>query len=143
MDFSAHRVLWERRQAELWERIFQLAQDVAGLADTFEATAGGSVIKQELVKSSMNIGKYLVRATAANTQKEFLQNIEEARMQAVEADYWLRIAYVVEQKEAVQHDVTSAISQITGVIELLKKMAEHVENAHDVSEHRQSAKVSL
>ncbi len=143
MDSSAHRALWERRQAELWERIFQLAQDVTPLADSFEDTAGARVIKEELIKSSMNIGKYLVRATSANAERDFLHNIEESRMQAIEADYWLRLVYVVEQRDAVQQGVSTIIAQLAGIIDLLKKMTEHLEHWHDAKQHVERAKVSL
>lgn len=143
MDSSAHRQLWERRQAELWERIFQMAQDVTSLVGSFDDTPGVVVMKQELLKSSMNIGKYLVRGTAAVSERAFVQNIEESRMQAIEADYWLRLAYVVQQQESLQRDISNAITQIATIIELLKKMAHHLEHQHDAKEHVSRTKVSL
>lgn len=143
MDSAAHRALWERRQAELWERIFQLAQDIAVLADSFEETAGGRVMKEELIKSSMNIGKFLVRATSANAEQTFIENIEESRMQAIEADYWLRLIYVVDQRSSVQQSVTNVITQLAGIIDLLKKMEDHVEHWHDSPQHVQRTKVTL
>lgn len=143
MDSAAHRALWERRQAELWERIFQLAQDIAVLADSFEESAGGRVMKEELIKSSMNIGKFLVRATSANAEHTFIENIEESRMQAIEADYWLRLIYVVDQRSSMQQGVTNVITQLAGIIDLLKKMEDHVEHWHDTKTHTERTKVSL
>ncbi len=143
MDSSEHRALWERRQAELWERIYQLAQDVAQVSDALHDTTGGSVIKQELVRSTMNIGKYLVRATASDSQQEFTRDVEEARMQAIEADYWLRIAYIVGQQEEVQRDVSNIIAQLSSVIELLKTMTSHVARQHDAKAHMKGPRVAL
>ena len=143
MDTSEHRALWERRQAELWERIFQLAQDVVQVADSFHEESGGAVIKKELVISSMNIGKYLVRATASDSEKEFMYNVEEARMQAIEADYWLRLAYIIGQKEEVQRDVSNIIAQLAAVIEMLQKMTHHLESKHDATSHMRGPKVAL
>lgn len=143
MDSADHRALWERRQAELWERIYQLAQDVAHVSEVLHETTGGLVIKQELVRSTMNIGKYLVRATASDSEKEFTKDIEEARMQAIEADYWLRLAYIVGQQEEVQRDVSNIIAQLSAIIEMLKKMTSHLVREHDASAHMRGPKVAL
>lgn len=143
MDAEGHRALWERRQAELWERIFQLAQDVASLADRFQESAGGAVMKEELLKSAMNIGKYLVRATAADSERHFIKHIGEAKMQAIEADYWLRIMYVVQPHEEVQRDISNVITQIASIVELLAKLVGHLETQHDASEHMAGPKITL
>jgi hypothetical protein len=45
MDPSDQHISWEHRQAELWDRIFQVTQDVVTLADSMSDDAGGSVIK--------------------------------------------------------------------------------------------------
>ncbi len=143
MDAEGHRALWERRQAELWERIFQLVQDVAVLIDSFADRSGGSVMKEALMRSSMSIGKHLVRATAADHEKDFVMHIEEAKMQAVEADYWLRIMYVVQPHEESQRDISNVIAQIASIVDLLTKMSGHLEKQHDASEHMAGPKVSL
>lgn len=143
MDPSEHRALWERRQVELWERIFQVTQDVVHLSDTIEETSGGSVLKQSLVVAAMNVGKFLVRATATEQEAEFRKNVEEARMQAIESDYWLRLAYIVQQHEGVQRDVSNIITQYASIIDLLKKMETHVDHAHDADAHTARQRVSL
>ncbi len=33
--------MWERRQAELWDRIFQVTQDVVTLAETLPGISAG------------------------------------------------------------------------------------------------------
>lgn len=143
MDPSEHRALWERRQAELWDRIFQVTQDVVHVADTIERDAGGTVLQGGLVTAAMNVGKFLVRATASDAEGEFRKNVEEARLQAIEADYWLRLAYIVQQHEGVQRDVSNIITQYASIIDLLQKMLQHVERAHDPSRHMERPKVAL
>lgn len=143
MDASAHRALWERRQAELWDRIFQVTQDVVHLADLLEETSGGIVLKQGLVNAAMNVGKFLVRATAFDSEIEFRKNVEESRMQAIEADYWLRLAYIVQEHEGVQRDVSNIITQYASIIDLLKKIETHVDHNHDADAHAARQKVSL
>lgn len=143
MDPSEHRALWERRQAELWDRIFQVTQDVVHLADTIEKTSGGAVLQQGVLIAAMNVGKFLVRATATESESEFRSNIIESRMQAIETDYWLRLAYIVQQHEGIQRDVSNVITQYAAIIDLLKKMESHVDHAHDSDAHATRQKVSL
>ncbi len=143
MDPSEHRAVWERRQAELWDRIFQVTQDVVHIADTMEETSGGVVLKQGLLNAAMSVGKFLVRATASDSETHFRTNVEESRMQAIEADYWLRLAYIVQQHEGVQRDVSNVITQYASIIDLLKKMETHVDRTHDVTELAPRQKVSL
>lgn len=143
MDPSEHRALWERRQAELWDRIFQVTQDVVHLADTIEKDSGGVVLQEGLLHAAMNVGKFLVRATASESEVDFRKNVEESRMQAIEADYWLRLAYIVQQHEGVQRDVSNIITQYSAIIDLLKKMETHVDRTHDIAELASRQKVSL
>lgn len=143
MDPSEHRAIWERRQAELWDRIFQVTQDVVHLADTIDESSGGFVLKQGLVGAAMNVGKFLVRATASDSEIHFRTNVEESRMQAIEADYWLRLAYIVQEHEGVQRDVSNIITQYSSIIDVLKKMEIHVDRTHNVAELAPRQKVSL
>lgn len=140
---NGHTAVWEHRRAELWDRIFQVTQDVVTLAETLQETAGTRVVQAELIKAAMDVGKYLARATAAEEETHFQKNIEEARLKAIEADYWLRLAYIVQQREEVQRDLSSIITQYVGIIELLHKMSRHVRSAHDVTAHTRSPKVNL
>ena len=136
--------LWERRQAELWDRIFQVTQDVVVLADSFEDTSGGVILKQEMVKAAMQVGSHLVRATASDDRPGFYDHLHEAKMKAVETDYWLRLAYVLQQREDVQKDLSSIITQYGAVIELLQKMMRHMRDEKDaVSRHVKGPRVSL
>lgn len=140
-----HSVLWERRQAELWDRIFQVTQDVVGLAETIEDTVGGEVLKESLAKSAMSVGSQLVRATASDDKAGFVHHLTEAKMQAVEADYWLRLAYILQQQDEVQRDLSSIITQYAAVIDLLQKMIRHVQGEKDAvvrSTHMRGPKVS-
>ena len=140
---SGHNTVWEHRRAELWDRIFQVTQDVVILAETLQETPGTQTVREELTKSAMSVGKYLARATAAEREGAFRSNIEEARMAAIESDYWLRLAYIVQQREEVQRDLSSIITQYVGIIELLHKMGQHVRDAHDVGAHTRGPKVNL
>jgi four helix bundle protein len=143
MDTNQHNVVWEHRQAELWDRIFQVTQDVVVLADSMDSDAGGSVIKDQMVKSAMDVGKYLVRATAAEVAKDFEKNIAESRMKAIETDYWLRLAYIIQQREDVQRDLSSIINQYSGIIDLLHKMMRHVHEKQDFSRHSRGPKINF
>lgn len=140
---SGHNVVWEHRRAELWDRIFQVTQDVVTLAETLQETPGTTVVREELVKAAMDVGKFLARATAAEQERDFQQNTEEARLKAIEADYWLRLAYIVQQREEVQRDLSSIITQYVGIIDLLHKMSRHVNTAHDLDAHNRGPKVNL
>lgn len=143
MSEQNHNAVWEHRQAELWDRIFQATQDVVVLADTLEDSAGGNVMREEMVKSAMDVGKYLVRATAADGEDDFEKYVIESRMKAIETDYWMRLAYIVQQREDVQRDLSSIITQYSGIIDLLHKMARHVHRKHDFSQHTRGPKVNL
>jgi four helix bundle protein len=139
-----HQILWERRQAELWERLFQVTQDVIALAETMENGAGTAVVKQEMIKSAVSIGKELVRATAADDRRDFAEAVHEAKLKAVETDYWLRLIYMLQQREHVQHDLSSIISQYAAIIDLLQKMVRHARDERDiVSRHVKGPKVVL
>jgi len=57
-------VVWERQQPELWDRIFQVTQDVVTLAESLEDSIGQNVVRTELVKSAMGVGaqsQFLIR----------------------------------------------------------------------------------
>lgn len=137
-------IVWERRQAELWDRIFQVTQDVVSLADSFDNGTGASVLKEEMVKSAMGVGSNLVRATASEDGTTFYTHLTEAKMKAIETDYWLRLAYVLQQREDVQKDLSSIISQYSAVIDLLAKMMRHVHDERGaVVKHHRGPKVSL
>jgi four helix bundle protein len=143
MDNTDHNVVWEHRQAELWDRIFQVTQDVVTLADTMGDTVGESIMKEQMVKSAMAVGRHLVRATASDAPRDFNRYVTESRLQAIETDYWLRLAYIVQQREEVQRDLSSIITQYTGIIDLLQKMVRHVQENRDAVQHTRGPKISL
>lgn len=113
---------WEQKQAELWERVFQVTQDVVSLAEIAGHGLGADICKQEMVKSAMNVGRHLVRANAANTPATFSAALEEARLCAIETDYWLRLLYLLQQQEEVQRDLSSIINQYSAIVELLTRL---------------------
>jgi four helix bundle protein len=138
-----HALSWERQQAELWDRIFQVTNDVVVLADGLEGTSGSAVVQREMVQSAMAVGVHLVRANAADTALAFREHLHDARMQAVETDYWLRMAYVLQQGEEVQRDLTSVISQYTAIVDLLQKFLRHARMEKDVvAKHGKGPKVT-
>lgn len=129
---SQHDITWERRQAELWDRIFQVTQDVVTLADSMDDSTGGSVVKSEMVKAAMAIGTQLVRANAADDSTTFHRYVQEARLKAIETDYWLRLAYILQQREDVQRDLSSIITQYTAIVDLLQKFVRHTRTEKNV-----------
>lgn len=114
---------FEQRQAELWERVFQAIQDVVSLVDGAGEGGGLTVCKSEMVKAAMNVGRHLVRGSAANEARVFEQALEEARLSAVETDYWLRLFYLLQQDEEVQRDLSSVINQYSSIVELLARLS--------------------
>lgn len=117
---------WEQKQAELWERVFQVTQDVVALAETVPDSVGGTVCKTEMVKSAMNVGRQLVRANAADTKAQFQAALEEAKLSAIETDYWLRLLYLLQQREEVQRDLSSIINQYSAIVEILQRLTKPV-----------------
>lgn len=113
---------WEHTQAELWERVFQVTQDVVALAETVPDSVGGAICATEMVKSSMNVGRQLVRASAADTKVAFAAALEEAKLSAIETDYWLRLLYLLQQREEVQRDLSSIINQYSAIVDLLQRL---------------------
>lgn len=132
MKSEEQHALWERRQAELWDRLFQVTSDVVTLADSLDNDTGGSVIRTEMVKVAMRVGAELVRANAADTGVEFRTSIEEAKLKAVETDYWLRMAYVIQQREDIQRDLSAIINQYAGIIDMLDRFIRHTKAEKNV-----------
>lgn len=118
-------VSWEQKQAELWERIFQATQDVVMLADVAGDASGVGICKTEMVKSAMSVGRHLVRGSASSSTSAFEKSLEEARLSAVETDYWLRLLYLLQQEEEVQRDLSSVINQYSAIVELLSRLSRH------------------
>lgn len=116
---------WEQKQAELWERLFQVTQDVVHVADSVGEGVGASLCKTEMVRAAMNVGRFMVRANAADQSQAFVKNIEEARLAAIECDYWLRLLYLVQQEDAVQRDVSGIINQYSAIVDLLARLTKH------------------
>ena len=143
MNPSDQHITWEHRQAELWDRIFQVTQDVVMLADTMNDDAGGTVVKSEMVKSAMAVGSHLVRANASESPEEFDESLREAKMRAVETDYWLRLAYVLQQRDDVQRDLSSIITQYTGIVDLLQRFIRHTRTEKNViSRHTKGPRIT-
>lgn len=140
---NEHSTAWEHRRTELWDRIFQVTQDVVTLAEQMTETPGTNVLRGQLVQAAMDVGKFLARATAAHGEGDFQRNIEESRLKAIESDYWLRLAYIVQQREEVQRDLSSIISQYGSIVDLLNKLGRHVHDAQDVGLHTRGPKVNL
>ena len=137
-------VVWERRQTELWDRIFQVTQDVVTLAKSLDDSLGEKIVQEQLVTSAMRVGADLVRANAADVAVEFEKYVKEARMQAIETDYWLRLIFVLQQRDDVQRDLSSVISQYATIITMLQKFLRHAHGeANVLAKHARRGKVSL
>lgn len=137
-----HATTWEHRQAELWDRIFQVTQDVVHLGESLDGESGG-IVKGELIKAAMSVGIELVRANAADEAHKFTHHLEEARLKAIETDYWLRMVYVLQQREDVQRDLSSIITQYSAIIELVRRFERHARFEKDViRRHTKGPRVS-
>jgi len=135
---------WERHQAELWDRVFQVTQDVVTLVEGLDDSVGLGYVRHELVKATMGVGAHLVRANASTQASSFDRNVGEARMKAIEADYWLRLIYVLQPDDKVHKDLSGVISQFSAIIRLLKEFRKHIDAESDaVSRHAHGPKVSL
>jgi four helix bundle protein len=134
---------WERRQAELWDRIFQVTQDVITLADSMESSTGETVVKTEMVRTAMAVGTELVRANASEEASVFQKHLQEAKMKAIETDYWLRLAYILQQREDVQRDLSSIITQYSAIVDLLQKFVRHTQHEKNViARHTRGPRIS-
>ena len=123
---SVQTHVWEHRQTELWDRIFQVTQDVVAISDQIADEHGGSVVKKNMVESSMQVGVELVRANAAEDEDQFHEHLQEARFRAIETDYWLRLAYTLQQQDDTQRDLSGVVTQYSAIIDLLHKLSDHV-----------------
>jgi four helix bundle protein len=129
---NERHVIWERRQTELWDRVFQVTQDIVTLAETIEGSAGITAVRDELVKTAMAVGAELVRANASDSAGDFEEHVKGARLKAVEADYWLRLIYVLRQEEDIQRDLSGVISQYSAIVTLLQKFVQHTQSEPSV-----------
>jgi four helix bundle protein len=123
---------WERRQAELWDRVFQATQDVAALADSMGKSVGEGIVREELVRAACQTGAELVRANAAHSKQVFLKYMEAARLKAIETDYWLRLGYLLQNHESLQRDVSNLLAQYSQLVEMLHSFIKHAEQEEDV-----------
>jgi len=144
MNEEEKHAVWERRQAEIWDRIFQVTSDVVAMAESLDQSVGQKILQEELVKTAMEVGAQLVRANASNSAGQFEEFVEEARMKAIETDYWLRLIYVLQQRDDVQRDLSSVITQYAAIITMLQKFMSHARSEPDViAKHARGPKVSL
>lgn len=140
---DTHNATWERRQAELWDRIFQVTQDVVTLADSMDDTVSYAVVRSEMVKSAMAVGTELVRANASDEPGVFHHHLQESRLRAIETDYWLRMAYILQQREDTQRDLSSIITQYSAIVDLLQKLLRHTRTEKNViARHTRGPRVS-
>lgn len=139
-----NQALWERRQAELWDRVFQVTQDVMSLVDALDDTKGYRVVGDELARSAGQVGAELVRANASDNARQFEEHIKEARWKAIEADYWLRLVHVLQQSDRVRRDLSSLITQYAAVINLLQQFRAHATTDRElIARHAKGPRVSL
>jgi four helix bundle protein len=144
MKTEEQHVVWERRQTEIWDRIFQAMSDVVSVAETLDNSVGQKQLQEQLMKSAMCIGVKLVRANASGRATKFEKYLEEARMKAIETDYWLRLIYVLQQREEVQRDLSSVISQYAAIINMLNKFIKHTKDEPDViARHARGPKINM
>ncbi len=135
-------LVWERRQAELWDRVFQVTQDVVTLAGALEDSPGYRVVREKLVHSAAEVGAHLVRANASETAGEFESSVKEARLKAIETDYWLRLVYVLQQQEGKQRDLSGVISQYSSIITLLQRFLRHTQGeANVIARHTKGPRI--
>jgi four helix bundle protein len=132
---SPRHVVWERQQTEIWDRIFRVTQDVVTLAGTLDDSPSQKILQAELLKSAMAVGAELVRAGAADSANQFEDHVREARLKSIETDYWLRLVYVLQQRDEVQRDLANIIVQYSAIITLLQKFLRHTRGEDHVLRH--------
>ena len=120
---STGTTAWDKQQAELWDRIFQVTQDVADLAGTVTDSRGGSVVRDQMVEAAMGVGLEVVRANASATRADFTKYVVAARLSAIEADYWIRMVYMLQQQDDNQQEISSLITQYAALIDLLQRLS--------------------
>lgn len=137
-----HHVMWERQQVELWDRVFQVTQDVVSLAETMEGSRAVAVVREELTREAVAVGVELVRANAADARTDFVNHVRRARLKAIETDYLLRLVYVLQQREDIQRDLSSVITQYSAIVDLLQKFVRHASGEKNViARHTHSLRV--
>jgi four helix bundle protein len=133
---------WERWQTQLWDRIFHATHDIVMLTNHLDQGRGEQLVSESLLASAMGVGSALVRANAADSQTQFVAAIREARLKAIETDYWLRLVYALQQRKAVKHDVSSMITQYASIVDLLRKYLTHItQEAKSIHHHTKGALV--
>ena len=120
---STGTTAWDKQQAELWDRIFQVTQDVADLAGTVTDSRGGSVVRDQMVEAAMGVGLEVVRANASATRADFTKYVAAARLSAIETDYWIRMVYMLQQQDDNQQEISSLITQYAALIDLLQRLS--------------------
>lgn len=111
---------------ELWDRLWQVTSDVVAFADELPETDSSKILREQLVRSAMRVGAEVVRAQAADDPVEYQQGIVEARLKAIETDYWLRLAYTLQQESGVQQDLSTILSQYQSIVDHLISLGKHV-----------------
>lgn len=121
-----HAAFWERHRTELWDRVFQAAGEVSLLADSLEGGAGLTLAREKLLQAAFGVGVALVAANAADDHVHFMKALSQAVTQAVEVDYWLRLLTVLGRSNNLQQEVTGLLAQYGAVVQLLRRLRQHV-----------------
>jgi four helix bundle protein len=138
-----HTSTWEHHQAELWDRLFQVTQDVVALVEALGGTVASTVLKEKLAATAMDVGTELVRANAAEDAADFDRHLVKARLRAIETDYWLRLAYVLQQRDDIQRDLSGIITQYAAIVDLLHKFIRHTRSEKNaVARHTRGPRIS-
>ena len=145
MNQGASHAVWERRQAEIWDRIFQATEDVIlHVQLSRKEKAQGVDVYDSLIGAATAVGASVVRANAARSKADFVMYLDQARMQAIEVDYWLRLVFVLQRSDPVQRDLSHIISQYSSLIGLLQQFIDHAEHEDDViRKHNRGRKINL
>lgn len=123
---SEHAAFWERHRTELWDRVFQAADDVSLLADSLAGGQAVGVARDGLLKAAFGVGVALVQANAADERAVFVAALQRAMTRAVATDYWLRLLTVVGQRDGLQRDVAGLLAHYGAIVTLLRKLEQHV-----------------
>ena len=80
------------KRRDIWFRAIRVTLKVIKFVDGFPKKSVGFVVSNQIIKSSTSVGANISEAGVAYSRKEFANFMNIARREAVETDYWLRIA---------------------------------------------------
>lgn len=86
----------KKYRKDIWHRAIKAALATIKFTKNFPKSTEGFVISKQLIRSATSVGANISEASVAYSKKEFANCMNIARREAVETDYWLRLAICAE-----------------------------------------------